>query len=48
MPQEDQDIELDPKQVLKFGMSPKAIEELRQQEKKRRKKLAKNFRPLVH
>jgi hypothetical protein len=47
MPQDQHiDKELSPKLV--FGLSPKAIEELRQKEKKRRKKVAKNYRPQIH
>jgi len=47
MPQ-DQDIDKELSPKLVFGLSPKAIEELRQREKKRRKKVAKGWKPMEH
>lgn len=48
MPIEDYETELDPKIVLRFGMSEKERKELEAKIKRKRKKLAKGWRPLDH
>jgi hypothetical protein len=49
MPHDDQanDIEMDPKK-LRFGMSTAERRELEAEVKRKRKKLAKNWRPMEH
>lgn len=44
----DPDDELDPKIVLRFGMSEKERKELEAEIKRRKKKLSKNWRPEGH
>ena len=38
---------LDPSKI-RFGMSKREIEELKAEEKRKKKKLAKSFRPTIH
>jgi hypothetical protein len=45
--QNDIDKCLDPSKI-RFGMSKREIEELRNEEKKKRKKLSKNWKPAAH